>query len=142
MYVYESHLGGLYVEEGWWDYDDLYCEECGDSDKCLGRFDNIRDAIAGLAENINIYGSGGYCLEYVINTLAELGTISLDEAKQIVLKNSTLVKCVDCKWFEGHDGIKPVCKNQNGCWLDEQPFDCGVPDRCRFMYVPKEEYDG
>lgn len=141
MYVYESHLGGLYVEEGWWDYDDLYCEQCGDSDRCLGRFDDIRGAIAYLAEDINIYDSGGYGLEYVINTLAGLGTISLDEAKQVVLKNSTLVKCVDCRWFKGHDGNKPICKHWEKCKYDKQPFDFGVPDRCRLMYESKEAGD-
>lgn len=141
MYVYESHLGGLYVEDGRWDYEDLYCEECGDSDRCLGRFNDIREVIACLAEDINIYGSGGYDLEYVIETLSGFGTIPLDEAKQIILENSTCVKCTDCKWFEGHDGDKPICENKEDCMYDEQPFDFGVPDRCRLMYEVKEKGD-
>lgn len=32
MYLYESHLGGLYTMEDIRSYDELYCETCGDSD--------------------------------------------------------------------------------------------------------------
>ena len=32
MYIYESHMGGLYTSYEPLDYEDLYCEECGDSD--------------------------------------------------------------------------------------------------------------
>lgn len=39
MYVYESHLGGLYSSEEEYDFDTLYCEECGDSDLLIGEFD-------------------------------------------------------------------------------------------------------
>lgn len=32
--IYEDHLcGGYYVTEGELDYDELYCEQCGDSDR-------------------------------------------------------------------------------------------------------------
>ena len=33
FYIYEDHLGGgYYVSEDELDYDELYCEQCGDSD--------------------------------------------------------------------------------------------------------------
>ena len=32
MYIYECHMGGLYTSDEPLDYEDLYCEECGDSD--------------------------------------------------------------------------------------------------------------
>lgn len=35
-YIYESHLGGLYTSEHSIPWDELYCEQCGDSDWELG----------------------------------------------------------------------------------------------------------
>lgn len=37
MYIYESHMGGLYASDTYLDYKDLYCEECGDHDWYIGR---------------------------------------------------------------------------------------------------------
>lgn len=36
MYIYEGHLGSLYTSDTPLDYDDLYCEQCGDSDWLIG----------------------------------------------------------------------------------------------------------
>lgn len=36
VYIYESHMGGIYFSDYEYDYDDLYCEECGDSDTFIG----------------------------------------------------------------------------------------------------------
>lgn len=35
MYIYENHLGGLYASDYALDDDDLYCEQCGNSDWCI-----------------------------------------------------------------------------------------------------------
>lgn len=41
MYYYENHLdGGFYTSEESLSYDELYCEECGDSDQPLGYYEN------------------------------------------------------------------------------------------------------
>lgn len=40
MYVYESHMGGVYLSEDLIRYEDLYCETCGDSDWLLGEVDD------------------------------------------------------------------------------------------------------
>lgn len=42
-YLYESHLGGLYASDDELDYDQLYCEACGDSDDYLGEFETIEE---------------------------------------------------------------------------------------------------
>lgn len=34
-YVYESHLGGYYAVGDILDYEDTYCETCGDSDQLI-----------------------------------------------------------------------------------------------------------
>ncbi len=35
MYIYESHMGGLFVSDEILDYKQTYCETCGDSDYLL-----------------------------------------------------------------------------------------------------------
>lgn len=44
MYIYENHLDGFYTSDRYMDSDELYCEECGDSDYCIGRADNRKQA--------------------------------------------------------------------------------------------------
>ena len=50
-YLYESHMGGLYLSEYQLDWDDLYCETCGDSDIELGYIENYDDVIALIQED-------------------------------------------------------------------------------------------
>lgn len=42
-YIYESHLGGLYESDEQLEYEELYCEECGDSDWELGYYEDLSD---------------------------------------------------------------------------------------------------
>lgn len=44
-YIYESHMGGLYTSDEPLEYDDLYCEECGDSDRLLGYAETRSEAM-------------------------------------------------------------------------------------------------
>ena len=44
MYIYESHMGGLYSSFESLDWDDLYCEQCGDSDWEIGNFETAEEA--------------------------------------------------------------------------------------------------
>lgn len=61
MYVYENHLSGnLYTSECPLDYEDLYCEQCGDSDWEFGRYDI--DSIDELQEDMR---NRGYNEEYI-----------------------------------------------------------------------------
>ena len=48
MEVYESHMGGIYFDNEILDYDDLYCEQCGDSDTHLGHADTWEELEAML----------------------------------------------------------------------------------------------
>ena len=36
MYIYQGHMGSLYTSDDALDYEDVYCEECGDSDWLIG----------------------------------------------------------------------------------------------------------
>lgn len=51
MYVYESHLGGVYLSDEIIPFDALYCETCGDSDRLLGEVkDDDYNALRSLLE--------------------------------------------------------------------------------------------
>ena len=43
MYIYESHLGGIYVVKEKLDYNFLYCEQCGDSDWYIGKANTLEE---------------------------------------------------------------------------------------------------
>lgn len=65
MYIYESHMGGLFVSDDELDYEQTYCEECGDSDFLLGYAETREEAWNLLKDDTNINGSGGWNYEYV-----------------------------------------------------------------------------
>ena len=68
VYVYESHLGGLYTSDDYIPYDELYCEQCGDSDYEIGSFDTFEEFLRYYADNIYIDPwDGGYGLDLVIS---------------------------------------------------------------------------
>ena len=71
MYIYESHLGNLYTSIYELDYDELYCEQCGDSDWLIGCATTKEEAWDLLMNYTDINGSGGYSYDYIqtfINT--------------------------------------------------------------------------
>lgn len=65
MYIYENHMGGLYTTEEPLDYEDLYCEQCGDSDSLIGFAKTRKEAWSLLKDHTDINGSGGYNYSYV-----------------------------------------------------------------------------
>lgn len=65
MYVYEGHLGNLFTSEEPLDFEDLYCEECGDSDTFLGQASTREEAWDLLKDDVDIDGSGGWDKDYV-----------------------------------------------------------------------------
>lgn len=74
MYIYQEHLGGLYTSDEYLDCDDLYCEQCGDSDWLIGYATTRAEAWELLRDDTNINGSGGWDYNYVqkfINTYWE-----------------------------------------------------------------------
>lgn len=59
MYLYESHMGGLYTNENELNYENLYCEQCGDSDWLIGEFNTIKEYWDLIKDDCSINGSGG-----------------------------------------------------------------------------------
>ena len=62
MYIYESHMGSLFVSDDILDYEQTYCETCGDSDFLLGYAETREEAWNLLKDNTNINGSGGWTM--------------------------------------------------------------------------------
>ena len=92
MYLYEGHMGSLYVDDEYLDYDDLYCDTCGDSDWLIGNFDSAREALIYMADDINVDECGGWDIEYALEVLNMIeddpeNYIGLEEAEDIVRKN-------------------------------------------------------
>ena len=65
MYIYESHMGGLYTSDDILDYEDLYCEECGDSDGLIGYAETREEAWNLFKDDKDIDGSDGWDYNYV-----------------------------------------------------------------------------
>lgn len=65
MYIYESHMGGLYTSDEPLDYEYLYCEECGDSDGIIGYANTKEEAWNLFKDDTDIDGSGGWDYDYV-----------------------------------------------------------------------------
>ena len=65
MYIYESHLGNLYTSTYELDYDELYCEQCGDSDQLIGYATTKEGAWDLLKSDVDINGYGGWDYDYV-----------------------------------------------------------------------------
>ena len=55
MHIYEGHLGGLYTSDYVLDYEDLYCETCGDSDTYIGYADTREDAWELLKDCVDTF---------------------------------------------------------------------------------------
>ena len=87
VYVYESHLGGLYTSNDCIPSDELYCEQCGDSDYEIGSFDTFEEFLRYYADNIYVDPlDGGYSLDLVISDVgcAFDDTLTKEEAVNIV----------------------------------------------------------
>ena len=71
MYIYESHMGGLYTLDEPLDYEDLYCEECGDSDWLIG-YAETREEAWNLLKDMALYwllGDFVYCVVFIWNII-------------------------------------------------------------------------
>ena len=65
MYIYESHMGSLFVSDDELDYEQTYCETCGDSDWLIGYAETREEAWNLLKDDTDINGSGGWNYDYV-----------------------------------------------------------------------------
>lgn len=86
-WVYELHMGGLCASDEPIPDEDLYCEQCGDSDWEIGKFETLADFLWYWADNIYVDdGDGGYPLGDVLDDVAAWfdDVMTYDEAADIV----------------------------------------------------------
>lgn len=48
IYLYESHLGGYYTHDRWDRSLEEACPFCGDSDRCVGEYDDMEEVALEL----------------------------------------------------------------------------------------------
>lgn len=65
MYIYQGHMGELFVSYCELGYESLYCETCGDSDWLIGYAETREEAWNLLKDDTDIDGSGGWNYDYV-----------------------------------------------------------------------------
>lgn len=71
-YLYEGHMGCYYWTQEEREYEDLYCETCGDCDFFLGTFETVEE----LKELIR---DGHFAEEYVEEILQEFRAEGADK---------------------------------------------------------------
>ena len=71
-YLYESHLGGIYVSNKKLSSQALHCNSCGDSDWLIGAFETIEDFWLLIKDQYDIDGCGGLSLQYIYPMMVEL----------------------------------------------------------------------
>jgi len=77
MYFYESHLSGvIYTTDYEKDYDELYCDECGDSDWYIGEFDSWEDFISQIDPEVDFT----YCSP---EFLAEMSGLTIERVLEL-----------------------------------------------------------
>lgn len=92
MYIYESHLGGIYVVKKKLDSEDLLCHQCGDSDEYLGEFNSATEFLQKYADEIDANdGFGGYAMGHIMEVLNCFPDCPSEEnACKIVRENRTM----------------------------------------------------
>ena len=66
IYIYESHLGGLYISDRELSLDEAYCETCGDYDMLACIADNWIDVAEYLRSRLDVFGLGGLDMNTVL----------------------------------------------------------------------------
>lgn len=68
MFIYQGHMGSLFSSNDPIDFNDLYCETCGDFDWELGNVESQEELLQLLADDIAaLPGDGGWDMDYVLD---------------------------------------------------------------------------
>lgn len=104
-YVYENHLGGLYLSGDNLSLEDTYCDECGSSDWTVGSFDE--DNLEEIAE----------CLSEYLDTKLEIDGVGLSLGYEL----SSIKKMIfpEGTKFSDVDILEAVSKVQVENFYDE-----------------------
>jgi hypothetical protein len=97
MYIYESHFGDLYATNKEIDWEDLYCEVCGDMDWPIGYASTRAEAWELLEDKTDMFDESlcegcphdfddDYCY-YVCENYARSGAWSYDYVQKFLNEN-------------------------------------------------------
>ena len=98
MYLYESHMGGLYSTQEEQDYNNLYCEQCGDSDNFIGEYKTLKEYWNLIKDDCSINGSGGLALQYLYSEMSDkfnLSKFPQDEDGWSKISDDEIVKIIE-----------------------------------------------
>lgn len=84
-YLYDSHLGGIYSTDELLDIDNLYCDECGDSDWEIGYYEDLSDLWQLVKDGTSIFGTGGYALSHITTFFCDKPREELEEMTDLEL---------------------------------------------------------
>lgn len=71
-WLYEGHMGVLFLTDEPLSFDECYCETCGDSDMEIGPVETAADVLKLLADDIAVLSEeGGWDLNYIMEFLRE-----------------------------------------------------------------------
>lgn len=112
MYVYESHLGGLYTSDWPLEHEFLYCEQCGDYDWEYGPYDSVIEFIEDFSDDICVVGyEGGYGIDYIQEICEDLTDEQIrDIVLQTRIKNRSCVACHH--YYDPDDDMCMSCTEQ------------------------------
>lgn len=85
MYLYESHLGGIYSTVEPETQEELYCETCGDWDWEIGEYESNFEAWCLLMPKTDIFGTGGFSLQSVYSFFTGIPCEELEDWSEIEL---------------------------------------------------------
>lgn len=120
MYFYESHMGGFYTSDTILDYEDLYCDQCNDTDWLLGEAHTVKEFLELL---------DGYSAEYIKEYVSDTFHVDLTLPSEEELNCKKYIPKIDKNGRE-----YPHCKILNDyCYEDEDvDFSDAYCERCGY----------
>ena len=97
MYLYEGHLGSLYLTKSKQDNNSLYCDQCGDYDWELGEVFTWQDIVNVIGiDDIQVDScDGGWARDYVYDVMQELGDVPDEETVYKYMKDMKIRNAFD-----------------------------------------------
>ena len=78
QYLYDDHLGGIFVSDKKLTIQECYCATCHDYDTLIGEFETLSDFWNLIKNDCSINGSGGYSLQYIFPVIVEEFKLPVD----------------------------------------------------------------
>ncbi len=113
-YFYESHLGGIYSSDYPLEHEDLYCDQCGDSDWLIASIRTGCDLLWFIVDlQQECYG-----IEYIREIIAreypllDIKIPNIDEYKANIPDRDDVYcdpYCDECFYMAGHNEHYPSC---------------------------------